>query len=153
MNLFSIRHTGTHLVQDILTRAGVPFRPLHIDEAYAEALCAQITGDTIVVPLRHPARVLRSWLGRTGINNTETKLWAAWDFLISKIAPTQPHYLTVDVPEIRDAQLSKLSAAIDYPLETEWPVLNSHTDSNQCPLDISQVPPRILNFYEEQYRD
>lgn len=120
----TIPRTGTHFLTTLLEdyeAKVVHIWPKEVD-TWSQLLHA---GDPIIVPLRHPLEVAKSWKRREiGPGDTLKVLdlpqW--WRLLIGVVDPAHPYYLPLDVPD-RDNYLARICLLADVDLETDWPVL------------------------------
>lgn len=154
----SIMHTGTTFCERWLFGAGpISLLRLHTDHRRLEAIIGELEQidkyDAVVVPLRHPARVLRSFMkrGRTWESYVEQ-----WNEMMVFIAPLNPHYIHIDDLEIRDAQRHALEEMLDFKIVKKgWPKVNSRSDSSTYPIEkVQNVPQKYVDFYNDtKYSD
>lgn len=131
----SVHHTGTNLVYDQILRAfrpraggaeyferGMPHGKLriHCEGRFVETL-ERFLPFPIVVPMRHPEAVFRSWKSRAKSVNA---LMMQYEMLKAFIAPAEPFYLPIDTPD-RDEYLDKLSKLTGKHIHSRWPVVSS----------------------------
>lgn len=118
--VLSIPHTGTHFVRDHLL-ADYECEALHIwpdqREIWFERM---LTVDKVIVPIRHPIEVAKSWK-RRGKNPQELPTW--WRLLTGVVDPAKPRYLALDQPGVRNWQLADINLNFDLDLKTDWPVV------------------------------
>lgn len=131
----SVHHTGTNLVYDQILRA---FRPRAPGEAYFQRgrphgklriHCEGKLADTLrkflhfplVVPIRHPEVVFRSWKARAKSVNA---LMMQYELLKGLVDPVGPFYLPIDAPD-RDKYLEHLSKLTGKHIHSRWPVVSS----------------------------
>lgn len=111
--LLSIMHTGTTFLKELISPH--MFRHIHEQEALNQAEGA----DTIAVPLRHPAKVWKSfrWRGRS-----EPVFWLSWALLdwYDRRYGTKIVYVPVDLPGVRDSQLVRLGGRSGQDYTTDW---------------------------------
>lgn len=94
---------------------------IHIDENQSEYLPRWMESHCAVVPMRHPASVIESWLAR---DKPFEPLLTQWQILKTMVDPADPIYLPLDVPD-RDRWLSELNCKLGLELQTDWPVIMS----------------------------
>jgi hypothetical protein len=126
---------------------------VHITTAEMERIETELQVDNIIViPLRHPARVYQSFLKR---NKTLEMFIEQWDNMINVIAPRNPFYIHLDLPERRQ-EVDLIEKAINMKLpvshdESEWKIYNSRAETHSMSLDefpIDDIPERFIDFYE-----
>ena len=182
----SIMHTGTHLFENYIfkdfesypgySKEGVDYaykihyitqaRPV-LDEVLEKA-------DYIVSPMRHPARVLQSFIRRNrslDMNDylkipfvVRKSIYGAmtgddyetqWRTLAYFMGKYNIKFIHVDDFSGRDEQVQEVSKIICKPLSCEWPV--DRTSGSSCNThnyeftteDLEKVPAWILDLYNE----
>lgn len=159
--LLSIYHTGTQFCVEHLfgplpnnrLSSGSYIRHKHLLDRHVEFIKKELSKQNrkkysaIVVPLRHPARVKRSFEKRGWPIET---YYEQWDNLIEVVAPLNPFYLHIDQEDDREFELAELQKLLpDYELPGDWPVVHRVTDSHEYPIDqVEDVPERYVEFYE-----
>jgi len=176
LGLFTIPHTGTRLFINDLFKdfEQLPFRSasasknfkdikyclahvLNEDMDNIEYFCEECSA--VVVPLRHPRSVAKSWLLNNHVHVkepdwcTENNLHQCWDNMINSIDRYNPFYICIDIPEIRDIQLQRLSEYIKFNLSTGWtPIGKSNFVEEESQNFKYQIPSEWLTFYEDKAR-
>ena len=132
----SVHHTGTHFVVDELFKGwrhyamsygnikgpiGDGVTRIHIDKDQSIYLPRWMEHQPLVVPMRHPASVVESWLAR---DKPIEPLLPQWEMLKTMVDPARPIYLPLDVPD-RDRWLGELNGKLGLKLQTDWPVIMS----------------------------
>lgn len=122
--------------------------------------------DYVVVPMRHPARILQSFKKRgRRIHPSEpmpnplevpgTDFHSQWENLKYYHGIKKIHYIHIDDFDNRDAQVQKLGKLIDRELKPEWPLeegKKSNSVHGTHALEVTQeledqVPQWVLDFY------
>jgi len=128
MTLFvpSVYHTGVRfcresLFSDFKFESQVLPNPeatsIHIEPTHIKVLQHWLNeAEHIVVPLRHPSLVARSWKLR---NYDMDALDEQWRMLASVVAPYDPIYMPVDHPD-RSLYLDALNERMGLELQTDW---------------------------------
>lgn len=100
--------------------------------------------DTVVIPLRDPEMVARSWAKRG-----EHKHWEMQWRNLFWFDQFDPLYVCIDHPE-REVQLQAVSERLGKPIETDWkPVNESHGPIGDMPeYEWLYQNPVIGRFYE-----
>jgi len=157
--LVSVPHTGTNFTLYMLRKGlGQPqdiSRILcygHLDRHKMEMLLEFARVAPTVVPLRHPAAVVRSW-GWRYVNRPELyeELPGYYQRLVEDIDPLDPYYLPIDV-EDRQVWLDKLSAGFGLPLVTQWKPVNRGKDKSEVYED-TQKDREVLKYLETEYAE
>ena len=122
--VLTIPSTGTHFVRDHLLQGQTDVYCRHIwpdnPEEWAKPIVEK--SDRIIVPLRHPYEVAKSWARRPdrGLPLADLRLW--WRTLVHQVDPLRPHYLPLDTRE-RDFYLQDINRDLGLRLKTDWPIV------------------------------
>lgn len=138
MDLFSVPHTGTLFLKDLLRSNGVNVRARHW-EAWKP------TEELIVAPIRNPYDTYVSWVSRERKQHFITK-WKIFNIA----------YLTQDLVIIpidtidRDEHLTSLSKRLGKELKTEWKPINQGPRKKIDFPDLMEVYnlPVVKQFYK-----
>ena len=110
--------------------------------------------NTVVIPLRHPRVVERSWQDR---NLNIADLVDNFEFLANEIDPIKPHYLPLD-SRYRDRFLRQINDALGLEIETDWEPVKSERGNWQLRYDeftgsewIEDLCERIAPFLDRFY--
>ena len=106
----------------------------------------------IVVPIRHPARVYESFLGR---NKTIKEFTEQWINMIKYIHPLNPWYIHMDLDD-KYKDLARLEKFLDYKFPLldgiyDWEVINTKAGTYKKPLEefsFENIPQEYIDFYE-----
>ncbi len=131
----SVHHTGTQFVQKLFEDIGYQITDLTPKEAgnsanylhrchIADSVMTELTdwlhmGVPIVVPLRHPMEVARSWLAR---GKPVSEMVRQFQILIECVDRHGPLYLPID-HDCRKTYLHHLRLECDPNLDTDWPIV------------------------------
>jgi len=167
--LLSIQHNGTQFTRYLLLSAlkQLPLEQIparldpadklrydHIEERSFEYY-AELARETLtVVPLRHPAEVVRSWSWRYGVERRKDmfdRLPDRYDWLVNHIDKANPYYLPVD-SEQRDAWLGALRVATGLDLVTDWAPLG-HAQDRPDSQPVVPGERDLLDFIKTRYAD
>lgn len=141
----SVHHTGTKLVFNDILRDLVAFNQqdktprdsgklrIHIDAPFLEDLHYWCAKCSIIVPIKHPRDVAIGWKVRF---KKLGELAQQWTWLKEEIAPYDPLYLPIDLPD-RDEWLDKVNLKLNLKLNTDWPVIG-RCDDPRPELDESE---------------
>jgi hypothetical protein len=168
----SIMGTGTRVVLDDIFKEN---RLFHSTNFWKDAACENIVvyGHVrfkehltmwknlldkdyyVVVPLRHPARVLESNL-RKGLYTDRFNY--QWNIFIDEIDKYKPTYIHVD-KDIRYKEVEKISKDLDIELGNEWNI--KHTDSKTYNLleedlitkHYGSINTKFTDFYNRTIED
>ena len=146
--LLSIWHTGTnfcihHLFGELAINqlsSGSYILQKHVANRRMEIIKKELIEhekrnkySLVLVPLRHPSRIKRSFEKR---NWTNEQYCEQWDNLINDVAPHNPFYLHLDQEYDREFELAELSKLLpEYNFSGGWPFYHSVTDSHEYPLN------------------
>ena len=134
----SVYHTGTNFVSKELFKgwhgysmtwarynrgqpSGNGICLIHCDVEQSPCLRWWLGEHNTVVPVRHPLLVAASWKAQDKDLNL---LPAQWEILKSTVAPHDPMYIPLDVPN-RDSYLFKMNQRLGLNIQTDWPVIMS----------------------------
>ena len=129
----TIRNTGSHFVlrllgkqhpwrPDILTWRGLdrmePDSVIfdHVFPHQKKLYIPLIRDNLTIIPLRHPYLTQKSWADR---NHEKSDLVGMWRTMVFDIAPLNPFFLPLDVPDRQD-YLDALNEATGLGLKTDW---------------------------------
>ena len=158
----TIMHTGTHFIieellkdfkySSLLHNQVIPdLIPnddtkcfLHVnDDFHVKNRGDFLSSVTLIVPLRHPHRVLKSFIHR-GRELSAYK--EQWDNMINLVAPLNPMYLHID-NDIRDEQLALINKTLGKEFHTDWRVIYSAAGTTEMKVDDSVPPKEYIDFY------
>ncbi len=133
--LTSVWHTGTRFMQRELfidfnfspIRVGFPKQAtmIHMEKRHRKVLEDRLYScDYVVVPLRHPVNIWRSWKAR---HKPLDLLREQLQILTELVAPVRPIYLPLDHSE-REWYLSELNSRMDADFQTEFPVVKHEVE-------------------------
>jgi hypothetical protein len=133
----SVHHTGTNFVHQHLLKGfpqtGMNYshykKPpdhrghvrIHCDLSQHTYLPWWLKQFPCIVPMRHPMKVAASWKAR---DKSLDNLAIQWKILKEKVAPYDPFYLPLDVPD-RQRWLDDIICFLETDLQTDWPVIMS----------------------------
>ena len=133
----SVHHTGTQFTEKIFLDAGYgptdkpekggrpennDYHRAHIAPSVQTELKDWLErGFPLVVPIRHPVAVAKSWLAR---RKPLEQMLEQFELLQSLVDPYQPLYLPLDSPH-RDRYFTNLRLKVDLKLNTDWAVHKS----------------------------
>ena len=140
----TIIHTGTTLCDRYIFR-DFENHKRHVTSGNIELIFKDLATydfDAIVVPLRHPTKVLRSYKAK-GFPTLEM-FHEQWNNMINIISTLDPFYLHIDCEE-RDLELQAISDCLNVDLPNEWPVLNATAIPYELP--ITGIPEEFVEFY------
>lgn len=166
----SVHHTGTQFVQKLFEdsgykitdktpkEAGNSVNYLHrchiTDSVMTELMQWLHMGIPIIVPLRHPKEVARSWLAR---NKPLTDLVRQFKILEEVVDAFTPLYLPIDHYS-RETALYQLQLECEPKLHTDWPVVGSrpHGEGHYCVVapteaDYEQLKHLRENLFLQQF--
>lgn len=109
----SVMHTGTTFLRNV-------FRPKRVRHIQEEPTLAEVEAAPIVaVPLRHPAKVWRSWVWR---GRPMTLFWLSWHLLdwYDRRFGEKMVVIPVDLPGMRDHCLAELGQRAKKRFQTDW---------------------------------
>ncbi len=120
----SVPHCGTQFTQQLfapLTVAdeiegdGIISRHFYNDQLPLFRVLVE-RGYPLIVPLRHPAEVAKSWSKR---REPVAEMCDFYRRMVSAIDPLQPAYLPIDVAD-RDSYIIAINERFGFELETDW---------------------------------
>lgn len=144
----TIRHSGSHFVVGLFgfdINKGKSWKHNgegdfyfdHIHPSLKHRFLPLLEDNTVVIPLRHPKVVAKSWQAR---KKDELEMIEAWRCLVNDVDAFNPHYLPVDADN-RDEHLKKLNADLGLDLETDWqPKGVKQNNSHLRHHDITATP-------------
>jgi hypothetical protein len=144
----TIPGTGTHFLRELLKDEEsnvVHIWPNEV-EVWSQALHEH--DPSIIVPLRHPMEVAKSWKRRPGRGLELDKLPYWWQYMIGLVDPAKPWYLPLDVPD-RDGYLDQINFDLGLSLKTDWAVKREElasipVDSKLTPVERRRVQDMIV---------
>lgn len=158
MHIFiaSVHHTGTQFTCKLFVdagyeqnskwpegRKGTPdpanyFHRSHIADSVGTELRHWLDlGIPIVVPIRHPIAVLKSWLVR---KKDPLELKKQFELLIKVVDPYKPLYLPLDSPD-REDYLTDIRLKVDLGLKTDWKPYRSKLKGSDHRAQLEPVAP------------
>jgi hypothetical protein len=128
IQLFSVPHTGTHFLKEVIESAGVPVKARHV-EGWS------MTDDLVVCPIRNPLDTYKSWIARGRDQDFTEK----WNLLNTIYKEQQPLIIPIDTDE-RDRFLKMLGILLGKTLTTDWSPVNKGINKKQdVDVDLSDV--------------
>ncbi len=123
----TVQHTGSHFVVGLL---GFDINKAmswkhdgkgeyyfdHIHPALKHRFLPLLEGKTIIIPLRHPKVVAKSWADR---KKDEQELIECFECLVNDVDKFDPYYLPLD-SDRRDEYLQKINEGLGLDLVTDW---------------------------------
>lgn len=138
----SVHHTGTQFAQklfedfDYLGTDKKPaesgnsrnyFHRCHISDSIKTELTEWLElGLPLVVPLRHPVEVAKSWKAR---DKSLKIMLRQWQLLEELVLPYQPYFLPVD-HDYRDVYFQVIKEAINPEIMTDWQIVGSKREGS-----------------------
>lgn len=146
----TVHHTGTQFTEKLFKDAGYgptdktnglngqnDYHRAHIDYPVQTELKDWLErGFPLVVPLRHPLAVAKSWKAR---RKPIEQLIRQYELLETLVDPYQPLYLPIDHPE-RDRYFTNLRLKVDLRLKTDWAVHASKAKGSDHQAQLEPVP-------------
>lgn len=137
VSVVSIPHTGTHFINDLLKANGFqPRAVMHIVPANLEQIK---TLPNIIIPLRPPMRVAKSWAKRQRQDR--------WEWMWSVVGGLGDHYFFVEEDRAREHE--RLQAFLGKPIHIDWTPKN-HSDD---PIGAPTQTPGEIRRAEATYRE
>ena len=149
----SVHHTGTQFTQKLFVdldyevtdklpgeteNNGNYFHRCHISDSCRTELNEWLhRGVPLIVPLRHPLAVMRSWLAR---GKSVEEMCRQFELLFELVDPHQPLYLPLDSP-LRDKYFTNLRLKVDLSLNTDWAKWRSKMKGSDHPAQLEPVTP------------
>jgi len=165
----TIRNTGSHFVLKLLGKQP-PFGPEvltwrtldrmqpdsiifdHVAVEKKHLYLPLIRDNLTIIPLRHPYLTQKSWADRS-----HHDMSFMWDIMATDIAPLNPFFLPLDVPDRQD-YLDRLNEATGLGLKTDWKpegVKNNNFDLRYTDVEPNQrtvaLCERIKPFLDRFY--
>lgn len=156
----SVHHTGTQFTQKLFEDLGyIPtdktpqeagnsanyFHRCHISDSIMTELTDWLhMGVPIVVPLRHPIEVARSWLAR---KKPISQMVRQFEILEQQVDGFKPLYLPIDHYD-RNTYLHYLRLEIDPNIDTDWPIVGGKQEGSDHAEQLAYVEP---NFDDYEY--
>lgn len=154
----SVHHTGTQFVQKLFEdldyqitdktpkEAGNSVNYLHrchITDSVMTELMQWLQTDTpLIVPLRHPMEVARSWLAR---KKPISEMVRQFELLFEVVDPFNPLYLPIDHAD-REMYLSLIAEACDHDINTNWQKVSSKVVGSDHPAQLKAVAPSFDDY-------
>lgn len=154
----SVHHTGTNFVMKLFEDLGYQttdktpkeagnsvnyFHRCHIADSCATELGEWLNlGVPIIVPLRHPMEVARSWLSR---KKPIEDLIRQYQMLVEVVDPHGPLYLPIDHPD-RETYFWHLRLECDPTLDTDWPIVSSKREGSEHRAQLKPVEPNAEDY-------
>lgn len=143
MHILSVPRTGTHCLQDILKCDYVHTYSMGRNaQAQSNLVRKGAAAAPLVVPLRNPRDVWRSWTNR--FTNPARHFEQAWRLLEVYAKEYELHFIPVDHSE-RDSQLAKLGK-----FESTWPKVG-HLESDKEPVEADLDWIYEMSFIKRYY--
>lgn len=156
--LISIPHTGTWFTIRLLTEAGLgecglldrASRPsvYHghmVKRGQVEKALELSERMPLVIPMRHPFRVERSWVLR---EKPTGPMFAAFRTFLRDFWPLRPYLMPVDSPRRVEA-LGRLGDGLGLELSTDWSVVNGAMNTHDVQLDDLLPSESVVELAEE----
>lgn len=159
MNLFTIPHTGSHLVRDEVIggewvgagdRAeGNCFN--HILMHNPSLLTMRMQQAPTIITVRHPRLAATSWIKR---KKDVKDLIVSYYILVEILDKYDPLYLPIDSKR-RDEYLEAINKALKTDYQTDWPMVSVHNtrkpDLGEYTEDIDRLCKNIKPFLDRFY--
>lgn len=149
----SVHHTGTQFVQKLFEDADYQITDLTPKEAgnsvnylhrshIADAVMTELDewlnlGIPVIVPLRHPMAVAKSWLAR---KKPIEEMIRQFQILVELVDPFGPLYLPID-HEHRELFLSRIRHECGSEIVTDWPIVASKVEGSDHQAQLKPVEP------------
>ncbi len=163
----SIHHTGTNFVLQNLLRkfathpntiASLPPEQSKVHVHVEPSLVGQLDHWVrlmypMLVPIRHPASVARSWKAR---GKPVSEMVGQWQMLIDQVAPFKPSYLPLDVDN-REDWLEAFCDKFSLDLSTDWEVVRgsgiviTDPDAELNAVELSEIDSLMSSPFFEQF--
>lgn len=154
----TVPYTGTNFVCELFRMAGYEvlgltqrpgrakyLRQCHVVKAgQADTACSYGRVMPVVIPLRHPYRVEESWR-RKGLDVAE--MVRAFRTIDERLTMFAPYFLPID-HEFRGDYLDSLRA-IDPDLTTDWPIIESKSQTHTLRIDDLDPSPEVVRLVQE----
>ena len=127
MIIYSIPHTGTHFLKDLLEKSGLTVKALHIEGW-------KPTKEHIINPIREPFKTWVTWESR----NREQDFKIRW-LLLDEIYRTQDVSIIPIDTDDRDKHLQDLSKRLNLELYTEWKPVSSQPHKAVKKIDLKEI--------------
>ena len=158
MNLFSIPHTGTHLVRDEIiggtwtnAKQGSAQISEHIYTFNAPLLITRMEQSPTIITVRHPRLTATSWL-KYGKDVRELPI--LYYILVELLDKYEPLYLPIDGKD-RDKYLTEINNKLGTDYKTDWPMVSVHNtrkpDLGEHAEDIDRLCKNIKPFLDRFY--
>jgi hypothetical protein len=119
--VFSVPHTGTRFVTDMLRAVGVEVQQVHFNGNYQPIMWE---GDRIaIVPRRDKTDTIDSWTRRKRSDPPFDKTWQEMEEFVEEFEPYQVH---IDDPYKRIADVKALEELIGQPLNPDFSIKVGH---------------------------
>tara|TARA_R110000803_G_scaffold210685_1_gene283167 strand:- start:4844 stop:5407 length:564 start_codon:yes stop_codon:yes gene_type:complete len=140
INLFSVPHTGTHFLKQLLESAGLQVRARHW-EGWSK------TDQQIVAPIRNPYDTFVSWVNR----GRDQDFLEKWQIFNEAYETQDLLILPIDTND-RDKRLRTFSAELGIKLDTDWTPVNQGNNQEIGFMDLSEVYnlPVVKQFYTQR---
>ena len=140
INLFSVPHTGTHFLKQLLESAGEQVRARHW-EGWSK------TDQQIIAPIRNPYDTFVSWVNR----ERDQDFLEKWQIFNEAYETQDLLILPIDTND-RDKRLRSLGAKLGLRLQTDWTPVNQGNNQDIGYVDLSEVYdlPVVKQFYSQQ---
>ena len=157
-SLLSIPHSGTRFLRNNIfpdcdevpyfsSAPGYTFD--HIDPwNYCNVISMLDVTTRIIIPLRHPARVHKSWEKR-GREHQMDRMWAGWSLLAHSLSKNfTVKYIVIDGPN-RELQASVIRRYLSLPeISIDWTPFKSKDGDFNAKTDVP-IPSKLLEFYQD----
>ena len=158
--IFSLPHSGTtfclnYLLADPVLHAE-SFMMYHVNSVI-RVVDSMDESMAVVMPVRHPFRIMRSWVsrGRPPAEKKHSNFIYQFDefFRVAEIAKERgsgPYHIPIDCPDIRDGYRDKLAERLGADLPTDWPKKNAIESESQyidIPHESMELVEEVLDKY------
>lgn len=140
VKIFSVPHTGTHFVKELLEAHGLQVKAKHV-EGYKD------DEEIIILPVRDPEATCKSWSAR----GRRDGFIERWEKLNEISQNPNAHILPIDTDD-RDEYLKALSKVLNVELNTDWYPVNQFNRIGQVDINIDEVYaiPLIKSLYRKE---
>ena len=113
--IFSVPHTGTRWITNVLRNAGVEVQQVHFNGTYAPVIWE---GDRLaIVPRRDKQATIESWERR---KRTDPEFDATWQEMEDFVEEFDPYQLHIDDPEQRTEDIRDIEELLGIPLDYDF---------------------------------
>lgn len=159
----TIMHTGNTLMQEIIgyevigcaqePRSDDTVIHAHTTNSLYDQLEKCMDKYPSIIPMRHPARVWRSFQQRDSGKTMKTYR-EQFGCMVELTEGRNVSYIHVDQPELRDTELDQASRRLGINNKTAWPIVNSVAGTHELDITndmVAEIPEWILEYYKRTY--